>query len=82
MSEKLAVGLLTAAIVLPLCAVCILGPVIVGSIFAGIAGWLGGFGPVAVTGLSLVTGIAVYAAVRRRKEQCALLSPKAEVSDE
>jgi membrane protein implicated in regulation of membrane protease activity len=82
MGEKLFAGLVAAAVIAPLCAVCILGPAVLTSIFTGIAGWLGGFGPVAVTGLSLVTGIAVYAAVRRRKEQCASLSPKAEVSDE
>ena len=82
MGEKLAVGLLAAAVVVPLCAMCVLGPAIVGSIFAGIAGWLGGFDPVAVAGLSVVAGIAVYAVMRRRKEKRALLCPKTEVIDE
>lgn len=67
MSDKLIAGFVTAVVVAPICALCILGPAIFVSIFAGAAGWLGGLGPAVTTGLVVVAGIAVYRSVRRRK---------------
>lgn len=66
MSDKILAGLVTAVAVAPICALCILGPAIFASIFAGVAGWFGGLGPALTTGLVLVAGIAVYRSVRRR----------------
>ena len=82
MSEKLVAGLVTAAVVAPLCAVCILGPAVLASIFAGITGWLGGFDPVVTTGLVLAAGIAVYGIVRRRRAQRLPMTSRGEVRDE
>jgi hypothetical protein len=80
--EKLIAGLVAAAVVAPVCAVCILGPAVLASIFAGITGWLGGFDPVVTTGLVLVAGIAVYGIVRRRRAQRSPMIPRGKVSDE
>ncbi len=65
-SEKLIAGLVTAAVIAPVCAVCVLGPAVLASIFAGIAGWLGGFDMIVTAGLVLVLGITVYGFIRRR----------------
>ena len=67
MNDKLAAGLVTAAVITPICAFCVLGPAVVGSFLIGGLGWLGGFGPVATVGLMIVGGIVAYAVVRRRR---------------
>ena len=82
MSEKLVAGLVTAAVVAPLCAVCILGPALLASMFAGGLGWLGGFDPVVTVGLVLAAGIAVYGIARRRRARRSPMVPRGEVSDE
>jgi hypothetical protein len=82
MGEKLVAGLVTAAVVAPICAVCVLGPAVLASIFAGITGWLGGFDPIVTTGLVLAAGIAVYGIVRRHRAQRSPMAPRGKVSDE
>ncbi len=67
MSDKLMAGLVAAAAVAPICAVCVLGPAAVGSMFVGVLGWLGGAGPVLTIGLMAVGGALVYRTARRRK---------------
>lgn len=67
MGEKLLAGVVTATAIAPLCAVCILGPAVIASIFTGIAALFGGFDAMVTVGLVLVAGIGVLAAVRRRK---------------
>ena len=37
MSDKITAGLVTFAVILPLCAVCVLGPAAVGTVIAGLA---------------------------------------------
>ena len=69
MSEKLAVIIVSAAGILPICAVCILGPAAIGSLFAGGVGWLGGFGPLATAALMIATGALVYRHILRRRTQ-------------
>lgn len=64
MSEKLLAGLVTAVVIAPICALCILGPAVLGSLLAGTLGWLGGLGPVRTTGLMLIAGVVVYGLVR------------------
>ncbi len=66
MSDKPVAALVTAAVVAPLCAVCILGPAFLGSALAGATGWFGGLGPVVTGGLAMIAGIAVYGFVRRK----------------
>ena len=65
MSEKGIGILVAAAFIVPLCAVCILGPVVLGSAVAWAAGWFSGFGAVVATGLAVIVGLAVYGLARR-----------------
>ncbi len=67
MGEKLVAGIVTAAAIAPICAVCILGPVAIGSLFAGAFGWLGGFGPLATLALMIAAGALVYRHFLRRR---------------
>lgn len=62
MSDKSTAGLVTFAAVLPLCAVCVLGPAAAGSVLGWVAAWLGGIGlgPMvlaSVAGAALVLGL-------------------------
>lgn len=82
MNEKLIAGLVTAAVIAPVCAVCVLGPVVLASIFAGVTGWLGGFGPVVTAGLVLVAGTAAYGIIRRRRARRFPMIPRGKVSHE
>jgi hypothetical protein len=67
MSDRITAGLVTFAAILPLCAVCVLGPAAIGSIFAWLIAWLGGFdsGPamLAVAGAAAL----VYGLLRWRR---------------
>ena len=67
MSEKLAVVIVSAAVISPICAVCILGPAAIGSLFAGAVGWLGGFGPLATVALMIAAGALVYRQILQRR---------------
>ena len=67
MNDKLAAGLLTAAVIAPICAFCVLGPAVAGSLLIGGLGWLGGLGPPATVGLMILGGILVFTVVRRKK---------------
>ena len=67
MHDKIVAGAVTAVVIAPMCAVCILGPAVVGSVLGGISGWVGGLSPVLTTGLALATGILVLGIVRRRR---------------
>lgn len=82
MNEKLAAWLVTAAVIAPACAACILGPAVIASIFAGVAGWLGGLGAIATAGLAIVMGIVVYGIIRRRRTQRSLMLLSGELGDE
>ena len=42
MDDKIVAGAVTAVVVAPICAFCILGPAVVGSLLGGISGWIGG----------------------------------------
>ncbi len=67
MSEKLVAGIVTAVAITPICAVCILGPAAIGSLFAGAFAWLGGFGPLATLALMIAAGGLVYRHFLRRR---------------
>ena len=67
MEEKWAVGSVSAVMISPICAVCILGPAAIGSLFAGAAGWLGGFGPLATVALMIAAGALVTRHILRKK---------------
>ena len=82
MGEKFTAWFVTAAFIAPICAVCILGPAVIVSIFAGIAGWFGGLGAVTTTGLVIVVGIVVTEIIRRRRARRSPISQSGEPSDE
>jgi len=67
MSEKLVAGIVTAVAITPICAVCILGPAAIGSLFAGAFGWFGGFSPLATLALMIAAGALVYRHFLRRR---------------
>ncbi len=69
MDDKPIAMLVAAAVVAPLCALCILGPVVLGSAVAGLFAWLGGFDPVAALGLAVIGAILAYGFFRRRRDR-------------
>ncbi len=69
MSEKLLAGLTTAAVIAPLCALCVLGPAVLGSLLAGAFGWFGGLGPGVTVGGAIIAAILIYRLVRRSKRR-------------
>ena len=82
MGEKLTAWFVTAAVIAPVCAACVLGPAVIVSIFAGIAAWFGNLDPVVTAGLVLVTGIAVYGLRSWRRAQRSTMPLSGELSDE
>ncbi len=64
MSDKIVAGLVTAAAVGPICAVCILGPTFV---FSWVSGFFAGLSPVVATGLAIIAAILVYGLLRWRR---------------
>lgn len=82
MGEKFTVWFVTAAVIAPVCVACILGPAVIVSVFAGVAGWFGGLDAFAAAGLVLVAGFSAYGLIRRRKAQRPPMPPSGELSDE
>ena len=66
MSERPAVGVITAALIAPLVLVCCLGPAAVASLLAGFVAWLSGLGVAAVAGATVVGGALAEGLLRRR----------------
>ena len=79
MSDKLVAGIITAAVISPICVVCILGPAAIGTLFAGAFGWIGGFGPLATIALMIAAGALLYNHFRRKRVQA--LPDREEYSD-
>ena len=71
MGEKFVAGIVTAAAIAPICAVCILGPAAIGSLFAGAFGWLGNFGPLGTIALMIAAaaGVLLYRHFFRRRRR-------------
>lgn len=67
MSDKLVGGIVTAVAIAPICAVCVLGPALVGSILAGGLTWLGDVGLFAAVVIAATAGTLLFAARLRRK---------------
>ncbi len=65
--NKLVAGLVTFAVVLPICAVCVLGPAAIGAMLIGVVAWLGGAGAVLSIGLTIVVGLLIYRTMRRSR---------------
>ncbi len=66
MSDKPVAMLVTAAIVAPICALCVLGPAFLS---AWIAGLFGGLGPVAATALAIIGAVLAFGFFRRRQRR-------------
>jgi len=69
MDDKPIAMLVAAVVVAPICALCILGPAILGSAVAGVVAWFGGFDPVAVLGLAVIFAILLYGYFRRPRDR-------------
>lgn len=69
MNDKLFAGLFTAVVIAPICAVCVLGPAVVGSVLAVAFGWIADLRPVVTTGLAIIAAILVYGFFRRRQDR-------------
>ncbi len=82
MGEKFTAWLVTAAVIAPVCVACILGPAVIVSIFAGVAGWFGGLDAFAAAGLVLIAGFSVYGLIRRRRARRPPMPLSGELSDE
>ncbi len=67
MSDKPIAMLVTAAAIAPICALCVLGPAVLGSLLAGTFAWLGGTGWVLTMGLMIAAGLLAHRTIRRRK---------------
>ena len=67
MVKKIIIFLVAATVVAPLCALCIFGPIVLGSAIAGIAAWIGGFDILATAGLAIIVGAVLYGLVRWRR---------------
>ena len=67
MSDKITAGLVTFTAILPLCAVCVLGPAAVWSILIWPIAWLGGFGLVPAMLASAGAATLVYLLLRWRR---------------
>lgn len=69
MSDKLVAGIVTAAGIAPICAVCIVGPAAIGSMMAGVFGWLGGSGLLLTVAFMAAAGLLTYRTLCRRYRQ-------------
>jgi hypothetical protein len=69
MSDRITAGLVTFAAILPLCAVCVLGPAAVGSLIAGFGAWVGGFGFWAVLLVAVGGAAAIHKMLRQRRRR-------------
>ena len=78
MSEKLLAGAVAALVVVPLCATCIVGPVLFAGLLSGFGAWFGGLDLVITAALVLVVGLAVYAFIHKRGTRRALVKPTSE----
>jgi uncharacterized BrkB/YihY/UPF0761 family membrane protein len=69
MSDKIMAGLVTFAAILPICAVCVLGPAAVWGLFTWFMAWLGGFGLVPTMLASAAAAALAYLLLRRRRRR-------------
>ena len=69
MDDKPIAMLVTAAVVAPICVLCILGPAILGSAVGGVFAWFAGFDPVVALGLAVIGAILAYGYNRGRRDR-------------
>ena len=69
MDDKPIALLVTAAVVAPICALCILGPAILGSAVGWVSAWFGSFDPVAALGLAVIGAILEYGFFYRPRDR-------------
>ena len=69
MSDKPIALLVAALVVAPLCATCILGPVVLGSMIAGMWGWFSGNGVLVAATVVIVVAVLGYALKRRHSRE-------------
>ncbi len=67
MSDKPVAALVTGIAVAPICAVCILGPAVVGSALASIFGWFAGPKVIGLAIVVMAVGVCLYVLVKRKQ---------------
>ena len=75
MSDKILAGLVTAAVVAPLCVVCLGGSAVLAAIGGWASGWFGGLGAAASIGLAIVASAVAVGLVKRRNRRAADAAP-------
>ncbi len=75
MAEKLLAVVVAAVAIVPICAICILGPAVICSMFAALFAWSGGLGPVLATTLAIGVGIVTLGVFRRRRMRAVKRTP-------
>ncbi len=66
MNDKLVAGLVTAALIAPICSLCFYGPAVFGVIGSALFGWMGWIDPDAALGFALIVGILAVAYSSRK----------------
>lgn len=69
MNDKLVAGVVTAAAITPICAVCVLGPAAIGALFAVAFGWIGDIGPLGIGLLMVIAAGTAHAIYLRRMKR-------------
>ena len=67
MGDKITAVLVTFGVILPLCTICVLGLGGVGTLIAGLAAWLGGFGIWAIVLAAIGSALVIRRLLRRRE---------------
>lgn len=69
MNDKPVAGLVAAVAAVPVFLLCCLGPIFLGSVLGGLAGWAGGLGPAAILAAALAMAAAAYGLLRQRRRR-------------
>jgi hypothetical protein len=69
MSDKMLAGLVTAAVVAPICVVCLGGPAVMAAIGGWASGWFSGFGGAASAGLAIAAAAVAVGFIKRRNRR-------------
>jgi hypothetical protein len=67
MSDKPITSLVIAAVAAPVALLCCLGPVVLGSAFVGLVGWLGGLSLAAAAVVVLAASLLAYRGSKHRE---------------
>ena len=76
MNDKALAGIMAVIVVAPICAMCILGPAMLGSALAWVSAWFGGMSAVSSMGLAILAGLVVFGFLQRKRARSAIAKPE------